>query len=93
MYLLKPVSWVTTGFPAAKKHTQCPGSGRIGDKVFDDFVRTQVQSLAGTRQEKIHRAVVGKLNQIDALNNGDLWAANLPLTRHSAAELFNRYAS
>src|ERR1044072_2444627 len=34
------------GFPAAKKHTQWPGTGRIGDKVFDDFARTQVQFLA-----------------------------------------------
>ena len=42
-------------FPGAKKHTQWPGSGRIGDKVFDDFARTQVQFLAGTRQEEITR--------------------------------------
>ena len=34
-------------FPQAKKHTQWPGTGRIGDKVFDDFAKTQVQFLAG----------------------------------------------
>jgi len=43
------------GFPAAKKHTQWPGTGRMGDKVFDDFVRTQVQFLAGSRQETLTR--------------------------------------
>ena len=42
-------------FPQAKKHTQWPGTGRIGDKVFDDFARTQVQFLAGTRQETLTR--------------------------------------
>jgi pimeloyl-ACP methyl ester carboxylesterase len=42
-------------FPSAKKHTQWPGSGRAGDKVFDDFMRTQVQFLAGSRQETLTR--------------------------------------
>ena len=42
-------------FPQAKKHTQWPGSGRMGDKVFDDFARTQVQFLAGGRQETLTR--------------------------------------
>ena len=42
-------------FPQAKKHTQWPGTGRMGDKVFDDFARTQVQFLAGGRQETLTR--------------------------------------
>jgi len=42
-------------YPQAKKHTQWPGSGRIGDKVFDDFNKTQVQFLAGGRQETLTR--------------------------------------
>jgi pimeloyl-ACP methyl ester carboxylesterase len=42
-------------FPAAKKHTQWPGTGRMGDKVFDAFMRTQVQFLAGNRQETLTR--------------------------------------
>jgi hypothetical protein len=33
-------------WPQAKKHTQWPGSGRIGDPVFDAFYATQVQYLA-----------------------------------------------
>jgi pimeloyl-ACP methyl ester carboxylesterase len=42
-------------FPQAKKHTQWPGTGRMGDKVFDDFAKTQVQFLAGGRQETLTR--------------------------------------
>jgi pimeloyl-ACP methyl ester carboxylesterase len=42
-------------FPQGKKHTQWPGTGRIGDKVFDDFNKTQVQFLAGPAQETMTR--------------------------------------
>ena len=42
-------------FPQAKKHTQWPGTGRIGDKIFDIFTKTQVQFLAGSRQETLTR--------------------------------------
>jgi len=42
-------------FPQAKKHTQWPGSGRMGDRIFDDFAKTQVQFLAGGRQETLTR--------------------------------------
>ena len=30
-------------WPQAKLHTQWPGSGRMGDPVFDNFYRSQVQ--------------------------------------------------
>jgi pimeloyl-ACP methyl ester carboxylesterase len=30
-------------FPLKMNHTQWPGSGRIGDPIFDNFIRTQVQ--------------------------------------------------
>ena len=43
------------GFPQAKKHAQWPGTGRIGDPVFDNFTKTQVQFLAGPRQEAMTR--------------------------------------
>jgi pimeloyl-ACP methyl ester carboxylesterase len=33
-------------WPQAKKHTQWPGAGRIGDPVFDAFYATQVPYLA-----------------------------------------------
>ena len=48
----------------------------------------RIPLIAGTVQEKIHRALTPKLNQLDSLNDGDLWATNLPLTRHKADELF-----
>lgn len=38
---------------------------------------------AGTVEVKAHKQLSAKLNQIDALNDGDLWAANLPLSSHS----------
>jgi pimeloyl-ACP methyl ester carboxylesterase len=53
-------------FPQAKRHTQWPGTGRIGDKVFDDFVRTQVQFLQGPRQEQLTRDAYIAL--LDAIN-------------------------
>ncbi|MDP9114781.1 MAG: alpha/beta fold hydrolase, partial [Acidobacteriota bacterium] len=34
-------------FPRAHLHTQFPGSGLMGDPVFDAFAKTQVQFLAG----------------------------------------------
>ena len=71
-------------------------SGVIMEQLFGRLPRAGAKSkslyriplIAGTRQEKIHAAVAGKLNQIDAFNDGVLWAANLPLTKHSSAELF-----
>ena len=42
-------------FPQAKKHTQWPGTGLKGDPVNDYFNKTQVQFLAGNRQETLTR--------------------------------------
>lgn len=42
---------------------------------------------AGTVEVKQHKQLSAKLNQIDALNDGDLWAANLPLRSHSLEAL------
>ena len=57
---------VRGNFPQAKKHTQWPGTGRIGDKVFDDFAKTQVQYLADARQETLTRdANVALLDMIN----------------------------
>lgn len=44
--------------------------------------------VAGSVEEKIHRALTAKLDQIDSLNDGDLMAANLPLTRHHIDDIF-----
>jgi hypothetical protein len=46
---------VKGNFPQAKKHTAWPGTGRMGDKAFDDFARTQVQFLAGPALETMTR--------------------------------------
>ena len=42
-------------FPNARKHTQWPGTGRMGDKIFDDFAKTQVQFMGGGRQDILTR--------------------------------------
>ena len=42
-------------FPRAKKHTQFPGTGLMGDPTFDNFAKTQVQFLAGGPQDKLVR--------------------------------------
>ena len=34
-------------FPRAHLHTQFPGTGLMGDPIFDEFAKTQVQFLAG----------------------------------------------
>ena len=34
-------------FPRAHLHTQFPGTGLMGDPIFDDFAKTQVQFLGG----------------------------------------------
>lgn len=63
--------------------------GRLprADSVSKSFYR--VPLIAGTVQEKIHRAVSAKLNQMDALNDRDLDAANLSLTNLSISSLLN----
>ena len=43
-------SAVRGDFPQQKKHTAWPGTGLIGDPIFDNFAKTQVQFLAGGRQ-------------------------------------------
>jgi len=55
-------------FPRAHLHTQFPGTGLIGDPVFDAFAKTQVQFLAGggtASQEDLNRdAFVALLDMI-----------------------------
>jgi pimeloyl-ACP methyl ester carboxylesterase len=45
-------------WPQAKKFSQWPGEGpnkgKMGDSVFDDFARTQVQFLQGGKQAKLN---------------------------------------
>ncbi len=54
-------------FPQAKKHTAWPGTGRLGDAIFDNFAKTQVQFLGGGRQDTLTRdANVALLDMIGA---------------------------
>jgi len=56
-------------WPQAKKFSQWPGDGpnkgKMGDPVFDDFARTQVQFLQGGKQAKLnldaHVALLDKI--------------------------------
>jgi pimeloyl-ACP methyl ester carboxylesterase len=56
-------------WPQAKKYTQWPsdaaGKGKMGDPVFDDFAKTQVQYLGGGTQDKLnldaHTALLDKI--------------------------------
>lgn len=55
-------------FPRAHLHTQFPGTGLMGDPIFDDFARTQVQFLGGggplTQDELSRDAFVALLDAI-----------------------------
>jgi len=56
-------------WPQAKKFTQWPGEGpnkgKMGDPIFDDFAKTQVQFLQGGKQAKLnldaHIALLDKI--------------------------------
>jgi len=52
-------------WPQAKLHTQWPGTGRIGDPVFDAFYATQVPYLADNAQiQRLNQqAVAGQLRK------------------------------
>ncbi|MGH7061975.1 MAG: alpha/beta hydrolase, partial [Stellaceae bacterium] len=53
-------------WPQAKLHTQWPGSGRIGDPVFDAFYATQVPYVASAveTQQRNQQAVAALLDRI-----------------------------
>jgi pimeloyl-ACP methyl ester carboxylesterase len=55
-------------FPRAHLHTQWPGSGLMGDPVFDEFAKTQVQFLQGggpaTQDELSRDAFIALLDMI-----------------------------
>lgn len=55
-------------FPRAHLHNQFPGTGLMGDPIFDNFAKTQVQFLGGGgpvgQDEMTHRALVALLDAI-----------------------------
>src|SRR5712664_280865 len=54
----RPASTPQSSWPQAKKYTQwpsdAPNKGKMGDPVFDDFAKTQVQFLQGGSQDKLN---------------------------------------
>ena len=80
-------------FPRAHLHNQFPGTGLMGDPIFDNFAKTQVQFLAGGgpvgQDELTHRALVALAgcdqfagDSADALAGWNAWMAD----RRFAAE-------
>jgi pimeloyl-ACP methyl ester carboxylesterase len=57
-------SATTADFPQASKHTQWPGSGRMGDPVADAFMKTQVQFIGGRQAQLTIDANVALLDMI-----------------------------
>jgi len=57
-------SAATADFPQAPKHTQWPGSGRMGDPVFDNFMKTQVPFIGARQAELAIDANVALLDMI-----------------------------
>ena len=57
-------SAATADFPQASKHTQWPGTGRMGDPVADAFMKTQVQFIGGRQAQMTIDANVALLDMI-----------------------------
>jgi pimeloyl-ACP methyl ester carboxylesterase len=56
-------------FPRAHLHNQFPGTGLMGDPIFDNFTKTQVQFLGAgpvSQDELTHRALVALLDAINS---------------------------
>ena len=47
---------VYVAWPQARRHTQWPGEGRVGDPVFDQFYASQVPSLGNAESERLMQA-------------------------------------
>jgi pimeloyl-ACP methyl ester carboxylesterase len=57
-------SAATADFPQASKHTQWPGTGRMGDPIADNFMKTQVQFIGGRQAQLTIDANVALLDMI-----------------------------
>lgn len=62
--------------------------GRLRRATGKSKALYRIVLIAGTVQEKLHRVMSTKLNNLDAFNDGDLWAANLPLTVGRMSDIF-----
>ena len=57
-------SAATADFPQASKHTQWPGTGRMGDAIGDYFMKTQVEFIGGRQAQLNIDANVALLDMI-----------------------------
>lgn len=57
-------SAATADFPQAAKHTQWPGTGRMGDPIADYFMKTQVEFIGGRQAQLTIDANVALLDMI-----------------------------
>jgi hypothetical protein len=80
------IGYVNPGVSAQQVRQLCGRLRRAGglSKSLYRFVLA-----AGTVEEKLHKALSSHLNCMDALNDGDLWAANLPLIHGNISDIFD----
>jgi pimeloyl-ACP methyl ester carboxylesterase len=57
-------SAATADFPQAARHTQWPGTGRMGDPTTDNFMKTQVEYIGGRQARLTIDANVALLDMI-----------------------------
>lgn len=73
--------------PSAVKMRQVfgrlPRAGALSPSLY------RIPLVAGTCEEKTHKRLVSKLNSLDALNDADLCAANLPLVTGNLGDLLD----
>lgn len=79
------VGLVSPGVSAQQTRQIC---GRLRRATGKSKALYRFVLAAGTVEEKIHKALASKLNCIDALNDADLWAANLPLIRGNLSDIY-----
>lgn len=63
----RPPATPETSWPQYTKQTQWPGTGKMGDPVFDNYARTEVQGVSGG--EQLETATIVDVEQlIDMIN-------------------------
>lgn len=79
------VGLVSVGHSATQFRQIC---GRIPRQGGQSKALYRIVLASGTVQEKIHKALSGKLDRLDTLNDGDFMAANLPLSSCRISDIF-----
>lgn len=83
----RPREGLSSAHPSAVKMRQffgrLPRAGALSPSLY------RIPLCAGTVEEKIHCRLVSKLNSMDALNDADLCAANLPLLAGNLGDLLD----